>query len=92
MNDKLATITSKQKNMTSRSGGSASGKNKPVASTKSSSQHLQKHKKKTINNGTKKTDTQSNASKQDKGKQKKRKATPQQNNKRTLSTKRSNHQ
>eukprot|EP00957_Ditylum_brightwellii_P011570 874454-Ditylum_brightwellii.AAC.1 len=83
MNDKLATITSKQRNMTSRCGGSASGKNKTATTTKSSSQHLQKHNKKTINSRTKKVDTQNNAFKQDKGKQKKRKSTPQQNNKRT---------
>jgi hypothetical protein len=92
MNDKLATITIKQKNLTSRGSGSASGKNKTATNTKSSSQS-QKTKRKNTNNGiTKKVDAQNNASKQDKGKQKKRKSTPQQNNKRTLSTKRSNHQ
>ena len=41
MNDKLATITSKQKNLTSRGSGSASRKNKTAANTKSSSQSQQ---------------------------------------------------
>eukprot|EP00957_Ditylum_brightwellii_P085254 6483986-Ditylum_brightwellii.AAC.1 len=92
MNGKIATITSKQKNSALMSNGGASGKNKQAVNTKPSFQYQEQKTKTNTNKRKDKADAPNNTSNQEKGNQKKRKSTPQQSNKRTLSTKRSNAQ